>query len=44
MSRTMEHAVLAFWAYCFAGGLKFTFLASRDLAEYYWPIIKEFLG
>jgi hypothetical protein len=40
----MEHAVLAFWAFCFSGGLKFAFFAGRDLAEYYWPLIVGAMG
>lgn len=34
-----DNALLAFWAYCFAGGLHWTFKAVQELTEYYWPVI-----
>lgn len=39
MSRTAEHALLAWWAYLFSGGLKWTFLATAEITEHYWPLI-----
>lgn len=39
----MEFMLLCFWGFMFSDGLKFVWLAARDLTTHYWPQIEWML-